>query len=135
MSNKKAKNRLIRKILRHENYLLEKENSRKYLYYGFEDEIYRSHFFEVYNNLKSKQESEYKYFLFQAMYLALNDLKKLNPYWYKLICEFYFGKEKITLEQLGKMHNVTRQAVTKSLRRALNVLRQIAEEYLENMMK
>ena len=69
------------------------------------------------------------------MYLALNDLKKLNLYWHKLICEFYFGEEKITLEQLGKMHNVTRQAVTKLFRRALNVLRQIAEEYLENIMK
>ena len=69
------------------------------------------------------------------MYLALNDLEKLNPYLHKLVCEFYFREEKITLEQLGKIHGVTRQAVTKSFKRAMKVLRQIAEEYLENMMK
>ena len=127
------KNKIIKKILRHEKYLLEKENSRNYLYYGYEDEIYRSRFFRIYE--KSLQESEYKNFLFQAMYLALNDLEKLNPYWHKLVCEFYFSEEKITLEQLGKMHGVTRQAVTKSFKRAMKVLQQIAEEYLENMMK
>ena len=127
------KTKLIRKILRHEKYLLEKENSRNYLYYGFEDEIYRSRFFRIYE--KSLQESEYKNFLFQAMNWALNDLARLNPYWYKLICEYYLGKEKITFERLGKIHGVTRQAVTKSFKRAMKVLQQIAEEYLENMMK
>ena len=135
MSNKKAKKKLIRKILRHERYLLEKENSRKYLHYGYEDELYQLSPFGIYSEMKAKQEKAYKKLLFQAMYLAMDDLEKLNPYWHKLICEFYLRKDEITLAQLGAMHGISRQAVTKSFKRAMKVVQQLAEEYLEHLMQ
>ena len=69
------------------------------------------------------------------MYLAMDDLEKLNPYWHKLICEFYLRKDEITLAQLGKMHGISRQAVTKSFKRAMKVVQQLAEEYLEHLMQ
>ncbi|MDE6679059.1 MAG: hypothetical protein K2K02_08465 [Ruminococcus sp.] len=123
----------LRKFDRHEKYLREKDSAHGVLHYGMEDELYSMNPSAIIDTEKEEQEFQYRILMYKAMNMAMHDLHKLNPYWYQLVKEFYLCTSQITLAQLGEMHGKSRQAVSKSLKRAMSVLRQIAEEYLEKL--
>ncbi|MDE6833029.1 MAG: hypothetical protein K2J39_02090 [Ruminococcus sp.] len=125
----------LKKLNRHEKYLKEKDSSHGVLRYGTEEELYSMNPSGIMDTEKEEQEFQYKMLMYKAMNMAMHDLHKLNPYWYQLVKEFYLCTRQITLAQLGEMHGKSRQAVSKSLKRAMSVLRQIAEEYLEKFFR
>lgn len=122
------------KITRHAHYLDECDAANGLLRYSTEDELYKMRPQGIWDYQTERQEEEYHLLLYRAMNLALDDLKRLNPYWHQVVCDFYLRKEKITLNQLGTMHGKSRQAITKTLKRAMKVLQQIADEHLDNLM-
>jgi DNA-directed RNA polymerase sigma subunit (sigma70/sigma32) len=124
--------RELLRMIRHERYLMEKDSKNKVLHYFTEEELYKMNPCGIFDEKKELQEKYYRRKLYRAMFFALNDLKHLNPYWYELVCEFYLQNGKITFEHLGELHGISRQAAAKSLKRAMSVLKQIAEEYFEN---
>lgn len=123
----------LKKFNRHEKYLREKDSSHGVLHYGTENELYSLKPCGIMDNEKEEQEFQYRVLMYKAMNMAMYDLQRLNPYWYQLVKDFYLCTSQITLAQLGEMHGKSRQAVSKSLKRAMSVLRQIAEEYLEKL--
>lgn len=123
----------LEKLDRHEKYLREKDSAHGVLHYSTEDELYSLKPSGIMDTEKEEQEFQYRMLMYKAMNMAMYDLHKLNSYWYQLVKEFYLCTGQITFAQLGEMHGKSRQAVSKSLKRAMSVLRQIAEEYLEKL--
>lgn len=125
--------RELEKLDRYEKYQKERDAAHGIRHYSTEDELYSLNPCGIMDAEKEEQEFHYRMLMYKAMNMAMHDLNKLNPYWYQLVKEFYLCNSQITLAQLGEMHGKSRQAVSKSLKRAMSVLRQIAEEYLEKL--
>ena len=121
---------ILKKMIRREKYLTERDNYFGLRYYGSEKELYLLHPIPKYTGNNS-EERMHKC-LCTAVYYALNDLKAYQPRWYEIICLYYLG-EPVSITYLGKRYGVTRQAVSKVLKKALRFLRIRAVAYFDEL--
>ena len=115
---------LYNKILRREEYLLEKDALGNALLFGSEDDLYYKNgsLFNV-NKLSDDSENKEHEKMIKLLYKALKILKDKHPSEYELIQLYYFSDSKITQQEIGKRKNVSKQAVQKALKRACNHLK------------
>ena len=125
-------NQIYRKLLRREEYGYERDRRHELYYYCSENELYRL-CPDLYDTEKREREAEIDLCMRIAVNLALQDLETINQRWYTLIMEFYFD-ESSTKTSLGKKYGVTRQAILKTLNKALAVLRVRANEHLNRLL-
>lgn len=124
--------RIYKQMIRREKYLYERDRSHGLFYYRSENELYRL-CPDLYDTEKREQEEYIDRCMRAALWLALQDLKAINPGWYTLIMEFYFD-DTATKTSLCKKYGVTRQAILKKLNKALAVLKRKANEHLDRLL-
>lgn len=124
----------LKRLFRHQRYVYERESAMGVLHYGTENELYKMSPSGIYEYEKIQQEAEYRSLLREAMYLGLSDLRDWNPHWYELVAEYYLTEPRPTLDQLGARYGVSRQAVSKSLHKAMPLLRRYADLHLKRLL-
>ena len=124
----------LKRLMRHQRYIIERDSARGVLHYGSEEELYNMSPYGLYEYEQEQQEAEYRALLRKAMYMALNDLQEWNSHWYELVTEYYLSEPRLTLEQVGERYGVSRQAVTKSIRKGMMVLRCHANMHLAELL-
>ncbi|MBR1431754.1 hypothetical protein [Ruminococcus sp.] len=124
----------LKRLMRHQRYVIERDSAKGVLHYGSEEELYKMSPCGIYEYEQEQREAEYRALLRKAMYLALRDLKEWNHYWYELVTAYYLTEPQPTLAQLGARYGVTRQAVTKSIRKGMTVLRCHANIHLRELI-
>ena len=65
----------------------------------------------------------------EALHLALQQFRELNPKGFALIDDYYFHG-RISFAELGRMHGISRQAATKALKRNVDALRPLVEAFV-----
>lgn len=124
----------FKRMLRRQRYLYERDSAIGVLHYSSENELYKMSPSGIFDYEKERQETEYRTILRKAMYLGLSDLRDRDSHWYELVVEYYLTEPRPTLEQLGERYGVTRQAVTKSLHKAMPLLRIYADLHLKRLL-
>lgn len=120
------------KLLRHEQYLEEKE--RKYVAFSFgsESDLYLCKKFNVFDTLEDEKESED----YALLYKALDSLKAYNERDYNIVIDYYFSTEKkATCKALGEKYHLSPQSISarlkvsrKYLRKCIEILKRIENE-------
>lgn len=123
---------VYKQMERRERYLYEQDRINMVYYYHSERELYKL-CPNLYDTERLAREAEYDRCMRRAMYLALEDLAELNPKWYMIIIDYYFG-ESVSKSDLGAKYGTTRQAVGKTLNKALALLKRIAKKHLERLL-
>lgn len=124
----------FKRMVRRQRYLYERDSAIGVLHYSSEDELYRMSPYGIFDYEKEQQETEYRSILRKAMYLGLSDLRDDNLHWYELVVDYYLTEPRYTLGQLGVKYGVTRQAVTKTLHKAMARLRRYATYHLNILL-
>lgn len=114
--------RYEKKLRRRNRYERQKERLSGVKYFGSEDDFGFSQ--AVYQHWLSEEAREKSY---QALYEALEELKRIDPTGYKLIIEYFFGGTKVTYTEIGKKYGISRQACTKKIRKCLTKLKTFVE--------
>ena len=91
----------LKRLMRHQRYIIERDSAKGVLHYGSEEELYKMSPYGLYEYEQEQQEAEYRALLRKAMYMALSDLQEWNPHWYELVTEYYLSEPRPTLEQVG----------------------------------
>lgn len=124
--------KIYKQMIRREKYLYERDRAKGLYYYSSENELYRL-CPDLYDTEKREQEALIDRCMRAAVRLALEDLETLNPKWHTLIIEYYFD-ETATKTSLGEKYGVTRQAIGKTLNKALAVLKRRANEHYDRLL-
>lgn len=124
----------LKRLMRHQRYIIERDSAKGVLHYGSEEELYTMSPSGIFVFEQEQNEAEYRSVLRKAMYFALSDLRDINPHWYELVTEYYLSEPRTTLEQVGERYGVSRQAVTKSIRKGMAVLRCHANMHLAELL-
>ena len=120
---------ILRKMIRREKYLTERDNAFGLRYYGSEKELYLMHpAIETENGA----EDDLNNCLCEALERAMTDLKAYDTRWYEIICLYYLG-EPVSMTYLGELYGVTRQAISKVLKKSLRFLRRKATAYFDEL--
>ena len=116
------------KILRHEEYLLEKDPLGKAIFFGNENELYKYNI-EQYINDKENEENLNNESVQEIELLkqALKKLKKIYPLEHEIVMHYYFSDKKTTMIQIAKDKNISKQAVSQILKRAYMHLKELVE--------
>lgn len=110
--------KLYKKSKRQRRYEYKKTLKNGLINYGNEDDftVLRA----VYKMWLEEEEQKRTH---EALHEALEDLRRLDPFGYRLIIGYYFCNEKVSYTQLGKMNGISRQACSKRIRKCLNTLK------------
>lgn len=114
--------KLYKKSRRRRRYEYKKALDNGFINYGSEDEF--SILCAVYNMWLEEEQQKRSY---EALHEALEDLKRLDPFGYRLVIGYYFSNEKVSFTQIGKMHGISRQACSRRIRKCLNTLKTLVE--------
>lgn len=113
------------KIVRHEEYLYEKDAVSKAIFFGDEEELYWQNIAGYIINLESEEKEHTKLCdRIAELRNALEKLKKNYPMEYEVIQLYYFSEKKITQQEIGEKRHITKQAVNKILKYAYEHLKQ-----------
>ena len=116
----------LKKMYRHERYLLESDRKHHVWNYSDENDLYR-HFPQAQCSMPFGNGTED--LQLTALRLALDELSSKNPTGYAIIVEYYLG-EKITKTELARRFHISRQVATRKLMRYTIQLRYMAMKYL-----
>ena len=113
------------KIVRHEEYLYEKDAVSKAIFFGDEEELYKQNIAMYIINLElEEKEHAEKCERIAVLHKALESLKKNYPMEYEIIQPYYYLEKKITQQEIGVKFQITKQAVNKLLKNAYKHLKQ-----------
>lgn len=113
------------KIVRHEEYLYEKDAVSKAIFFGDEEELYSQNISRyIINQETEEKEHAKKCGKIAVLHKALERLKKDYPMEYEIIQLYYFSEKKITQREIGIKRHITKQAVNKLLKNAYKHLKQ-----------
>lgn len=113
------------KIVRHEEYLYEKDAVSKATFFGDEEELYRQNIAKYIINLESEEKEHAETCgRIAALHKAIEKLKKDYPMEYEIIQLYYFSEKKITQQEIGVKYRITKQAINKLLKNAYKHLKQ-----------
>lgn len=117
--------KIYNKIVRHEEYLYEKDSVSKAIFFGDEEELYRQNIagYIINQETEEKEHTEMCNKIVE-LHNALEKLKKDYPMEYEIIQLYYFSEKKITQQEIGVKHHITKQAVNKMLKNAYEHLKQ-----------
>lgn len=117
--------KIYNKIVRHEEYLYEKDSVSKAIFFGDEEELYRQDIAgHIINQETEEKEHTEMCNKIAELRNALEKLKKDYPIEYEIIQLYYFSEKKITQQKIGSKHHITKQAVNKILKNAYEHLKQ-----------
>ena len=103
-----------KKLKRRNRYEKQKEYTSGVIYFGSENDFGFSN--AVYQQWLTQEAENRSY---QALYEALDDLRRIDPAGHKLIIEYFFGGAKVTYTEIGRMYGISRQACTKKIKKCL----------------
>lgn len=107
------------RIVRSEEYLLEKDVLGSADLFGDENELYKYNLAEILiHNENEKSENEEKQQKLILLRKALIKLKEEHFSEYELIYNYYFADNGSTMKSIGEKQNITKQAVNNRLKRA-----------------
>lgn len=127
--------RVYNKALRREQYLTERSMAHGVVLYGSEADLYmlsglpREMYDPAAAAALAEQEEQHEKEL-QALRLALQDFKKVKPYEYELIREYFLGGRKVTHLELAKKWGKPESSIRRSIKRSLEQLRDIVVKYI-----
>lgn len=127
--------RAYNKAMRKEQYTTEKAAAHGVMLFGSEDDLYMLSGLprEMYDPaaiaaLAEQEENRQREL--RALRLALEDFKKVKPYEYELIREYFLSGKKVTHLELAKKYGKPERSIQRSIRRSLHYLRDVVTEYL-----
>lgn len=124
------------RIVRREEYLLEKDPIGDAYLFGDEDELYKYNIVDCITRMEQeKAEESQQMEMLELLRKALKRLKEEHPYEYGLVNKYYFSDRKVTMRELGEENNITKQAVNNSLNRAYERLKKYIIMYKEESDK
>ncbi len=113
------------RIVRHEEYLTEKDAKHICWHYGTEEELneyilmkQKNSMFKHEAELAEKETEKY-----ELLSYALSELKSKHKRDYSILMEYYFSPDKITMSQLAKKHSITKQSICLRLKISYQFLR------------
>jgi DNA-directed RNA polymerase specialized sigma subunit len=118
------------RIVRHEEYSLEKDALSKAVFFGSEEELYKENISE-YIMRKSVEESERKKLDndIELLNKALCRLKKEHPSEYDVVQCYFFSDIGITMSEIGRSRDASKQKIFRILRRAYAHLKEYINLY------
>ena len=122
--------KIYNRIVRKEEYSLEKDALGKSVLFGSEDELYRYNISEyiAQQNAEKSQNKEHQEML-ALLNKALDRLKEEYPIEYEIMQLYYFSENQITLQEIGKSKGITKQAVHKRIKKACLYLKEYITAY------
>lgn len=119
------------KIVRREEYNLEKDALGNALLFSNEEELYKENIADYILRRGSESErNEEQVKMIELLHKALERLKVDYPLEYELIQQYYFSDDKVTQVEIGTKRNTTKQAVYKNLKRAYKHLKEYINSYM-----
>lgn len=114
----------ISKLNRRERYEKERDQKNGLLFYSSDsDYAFASASYKQWECEENEKKS------FQALYKALEDLKRIDPAGHRLIVEYYLSEEKVTKTEIGARHGISRQACGQKIKRSLKKLKMLVKMY------
>ena len=124
----KQYNRVIRK----EEYILEKDALGSAIFFGSEDELFKHNIMKYIQGIETDKEAveeqENEILLLKK---ALVKLKEKYPAEYEIVRSYYFSAPSKTMAQLASERNISKQAVSRLLKRAYVHLKELVISYKE----
>ena len=120
----------LKQMHRRERYQYEKETTYRVFYFGREEELYSYFPQAAYKAPFSSDETEYERMCRKALRMALQKFKEDNPEGYGYIAEYYLG-DRISEAEMGRRHNMSRQAISQRLIKYIGQLRSIVFDYMD----
>lgn len=124
--------KVYKQMERRERYLYERDRSHGLYYYSDEKELYKL-CPDLYDTEKREREAFGEECMREALHLALNDLHNLQPKWYLIVIDYYYG-EKVTQYELGVKYGVSHQTISRILARSRQMLRRRATKHLQKLL-
>ena len=120
------------RIVRREEYLLERDPIGDAYLFGDEDELYKYNIVDCITRIEQeKAEESDKIEMIELLRKAIEKLKEEYPYEYGLVSKYYIYGRKVTMRELGEENNITKQAANNSLNRAYERLKKYIIMYKE----
>ncbi len=119
--------KILNQMARREHYLHERDRRHKLLYSLSDADFYRLSP-DLYG---TEKEQDSRKTMKKAVCIALFDLEIINPKWYQLVTEYYLGEEKISMRKLGLQYGISHQAISKKLKKAMNLLKRYTAYHFE----
>lgn len=118
------------RIVRNEEYLLEKDALGTAYFFGDENELYKYNIMNCIARDQKEMEDAARYQAdLELLHKALIKLKEDFPNEYDVIMSYYFSEEKVTMRSIAEERNISRQAVNGTLKRAYRHLKRYIDLY------
>lgn len=111
--------RQYNRIVRNEEYLLEKDALGSAYFFGNESDLCKCNIMAcIARDTREKADAEEYQLNLELLQKALSKLKEEHPLEYAVIMSYYFSETNKTMREIGEERNISKQAVNNALKRA-----------------